>query len=304
VQTTLARPLTLRGAGLHFGQPATVTVCPAPAGQGIVFERVDLGRARIPALWDRVEQSPLMTRIVGEGGASVATIEHLMAALAGCGIHDATVRIDAPEVPILDGSAAPFVAAIRDAGVIRRPGALTVWRVLRPVEVTRGDASARLEPADCAAIDFEIDFPDAAIGRQSKRLVLGRDTFGRELADARTFCREADILEMRAAGRALGGTYDNAVVVDGARVLSPGGWRRRDEAVRHKMLDALGDLALAGAPILGRYTGVRAGHALTNALLRKLFDTPGAVDLVACPASLLSGLPHLSAPAAAVRAVA
>jgi UDP-3-O-[3-hydroxymyristoyl] N-acetylglucosamine deacetylase len=245
-----------------------------------------------------------MTRIVGENGVSVATIEHLMAALAGCGIHDALVRIDGPEVPILDGSAAPFVAAIRAAGVIRRPGPLMVWRLRRPVEVSRGGAVARLSPAAGPAIDFEIDFPDAAIGRQSKRLVLAGEAFRRELADARTFCREADILDMQAAGRALGGSYDNAVVVDGARVLSPGGWRRRDEAVRHKMLDALGDLALAGAPILGRYTGVRAGHALTNALLHKLFSTPGAVDLVACPVDVLQRLPHLPAVAARVRAVA
>lgn len=191
-------------------------------------------------------------------------------------------------MPILDGSAAPFVAGFLRAGVIEQASPVRAIRVLSPVEVTEGPALARLEPADMLEIDFRIDFPDAAIGRQEKRLVMANGAFVRELSDSRTFCREQDVIEMRANGLALGGSYENAVVVDGDRVLSPGGLRHRDEPVRHKMLDAMGDLALAGGPILGRYTGVRAGHAMTNRLLHRLFATPGAWELcdVTAPAKL------------------
>ncbi|MBP1804604.1 UDP-3-O-acyl-N-acetylglucosamine deacetylase [Rubellimicrobium aerolatum] len=292
MQTTLLQPVTVAGTGLHSGAPARVTLRDAPAGSGLRFRRVSEGReSLIPATWDRVEVSPLNTRIVGEGGLSVSTIEHLMAALAGTGVHNALIEIDGPEVPILDGSALPWVEAILAAGVATLDAPLEAIEVLEPVEVRSGAAVARLEPGAGFSMEFAIDFPDAAIGHQERRLDLGGAAFLRELADSRTFCREADVEAMRARGLALGGTYLNAVVVDGARVLTPGGLRHPDEAVRHKMLDAVGDLATAGAPILGRYVGLRAGHAMTNRLLRELFARPEAWRRVPCDAGLRARLP-------------
>jgi UDP-3-O-[3-hydroxymyristoyl] N-acetylglucosamine deacetylase len=228
---------------------------------------------------------------MAEDGTAVSTVEHLMAALAGCGIHNARVVVDGPELPILDGSAAPFVRAFLAAGIQRQAAPIHAIEVLRPVRVTEGEAEASLSPAPGMEMDFTIEFADAAIGRQRRIADLANGRFVRELCDSRTFCRKADVDAMRAAGLALGGTYENAVVVDGASVLSPGGLRHADEAVRHKMLDALGDLALAGAPILGRYTGVRAGHMLTNRLLRALFATPGAWRMVACTPDQAARLP-------------
>jgi len=206
----------------------------------------------------------------------------VMAALAGSAINNALIEIDGPEVPILDGSAAPFVEGFLNAGIVAQDAAVMAIRVLRAVEVQDGEAVARLEPSDMLEIDFRIDFEEKAIGRQAKRLNMANGAFVRDLSDSRTFCRNADVIAMRERGLALGGTLENAVVFDGEKVLSPGGLRHKDEPVRHKMLDALGDLALAGAPILGRYTGVRAGHAMTNRLLRKLFATPGAWAAVSC----------------------
>jgi len=292
--------------GLHKGQPAVLRVCPAPAGHGIVFHRTDLGPAagRIPALWTHVQVSPLNTRIVNDAGASVSTIEHLMAALAGLGIHNAKVELDGPEVPILDGSARDFVRGLLAAGLDHQSVPLTAIRVLRPVTVTRGDATATLLPADLLSIAFDIEFDDPAIGRQQKSLDLANGAFVRELCDSRTFCRLADVEAMRARGLALGGSYDNAVVVDGDRVLSPGGLRHSDEAVRHKMLDALGDLYTAGAPILGRYVGHRAGHAITNDLLRALFADPRNHARVTLRGDAALALPGVGVKAADLAAVA
>lgn len=278
MQTTLGASVTFTGIGLHSGKPVRMIAHPAPADHGIVFRRTDVAGVdpRIPAAWDHVTPSKLCTLIVNADGVSVSTIEHIMAALAGLGIGNALIEIDGPEVPILDGSAAPFVKAIRRVGLRRLDADLRAIRVLAPVEVREGEAVARLEPAATLEIDFAIDFADAAIGKQAKSLKMANGAFVRELMDSRTFCRQADVDFMRANGLALGGTYENAVVVDGDAVLSPGGLRHSDEAVRHKMLDAMGDLALAGAPLLARYVGNRAGHALTNKLLRALFATPEA----------------------------
>ncbi|MGQ0564838.1 MAG: UDP-3-O-acyl-N-acetylglucosamine deacetylase [Gemmobacter sp.] len=284
MQNTLKSAVTFHGAGLHSGRPVRMVVRPASADYGIWFRRVDLvrGDPMVPARWDAVVPSKLCTLVANGKGTEVSTIEHLMAALAGCGIHNALVEIDGPEVPILDGSSVPFVAAFLRAGLRTQSAPVRAIRILSPVEVREGEALARLDPSDMLEIAFRIDFADAAIGVQEKRLNMANGTFVRELSDSRTFCREADVVAMRASGLALGGTYDNAVVFDGDRVLSPGGLRHVDEPVRHKMLDALGDLALAGGPILGRYTGVRAGHAMTNRLLRALFAQPQAFELVDC----------------------
>ena len=295
MQTTISRRVELSGVALHSGLPVALSVLPAPADHGIVFERLDIDG---PAATRRVAVGPaalieasLCTRIGNDAGVTVSTIEHLMAALAGCGIHNALVTIDGPEVPILDGSARPFVAAFVAAGVRDLGVPLRAIRVLEPVEVTMGEARARLEPAEQLSIAFEIDFPDAAIGRQHLELQLCNGTFVRELSDCRTFCRQADVDFMRANGLALGGTYENAVVVDGDAVLSPGGLRRTNEPVRHKMLDAMGDLAVAGAPILGRYVGHRAGHTLTGRLVRALLARPEAWEWVTVDSDRAHSMP-------------
>lgn len=293
MQTTLGASVTFVGIGLHSGKPVRMIAHPAPADHGIVFRRTDVTGVdpRIPALWDHVTPSKLCTLIENADGVSVSTIEHIMAALAGLGIGNALIEIDGPEVPILDGSSAPFVRAIRRVGLRRLDADLRAIRVLHPVEVREGEAVARLEPAATLEIDFAIDFADAAIGKQAKSLKMANGAFVRELMDSRTFCRQADVDYMRAHGLALGGTYENAVVVDGDAVLSPGGLRHADEAVRHKMLDAMGDLALAGAPLMARYVGNRAGHALTNKLLRALFANPDAWVLETCSPEQAHRLP-------------
>jgi UDP-3-O-[3-hydroxymyristoyl] N-acetylglucosamine deacetylase len=286
LQRTVKTAVTFHGTGLHGGQPVRMVVKPASAGHGIVFLRTDLAQddplidARVPARWDTVIPSKLCTLVANAAGVSVSTVEHVMAALAGCAIHNALIEIDGPEVPILDGSAVPFVEGFITAGTVGQDAAVRAIRILQTVEVRDGDAVARLEPAETMEIAFEIDFDVPAIGQQGKRMSLANGAFVRELSDSRTFCRQSDVDAMRANGLALGGTYENAVVFDGDVVLSPGGLRHRDEPVRHKMLDAVGDLFLAGAPILGRYTGIRAGHSLTNRLLRALVARPDAWTLV------------------------
>jgi len=292
VQTTLSSPVGFRGVGLHSGRVTRMRVCPAPADHGISFLRTDRREAGlIPARWTCAEPAQLCTRIRNAAGASVSTIEHLMAALVGCGIHNALIEIDDAEVPILDGSARPFVEAFLACGLRRLDAPLSALRILSPLEVRDGAAMARLEPAPQLEIDFRIEFDDRVIGNQSKSLAMANGAFIRELSDSRTFCRHEDVERMHAMGLALGGSLHNAVVVDNDRVLSPGGLRHKDEPVRHKMLDALGDLALAGMPILGRYVGLRSGHALTGRLLQALFATPRAWDVVTLTEAQAHDLP-------------
>ncbi len=293
VQNSLITPATFMGYGLHSGAPVRMVVRPASADHGVCFRRMDISgpSALVPARWDAVTPSRLCTVLQNADGVSVSTIEHVMAALAGSGVHNALIDIDGPEVPILDGSAVPFVEGFLAAGIDELDAPVRAIRVLKSIEVRDGEAVARLDPADMLEIDFRISFEDAAIGTQSRRLNMANGAFVRELSDSRTFCRQSDVDAMREAGLALGGTLENAVVFEGARVLSPGGLRHADEPVRHKMLDALGDLALAGGPILGRYTGERAGHALTNRLLRALFADASAYRLVDCGPQTLGKLP-------------
>ena len=281
------------GRGLHSGADVGMVLRPASADYGIWFRRTDVlsGDALVPARWDAVVPSKLCTSVANGAGVGVSTIEHLMAALAGLALHNCLIVIDGPEVPILDGSSLGFVTGILRRGIRPQFAAVRAIRVLKPVEAREGAALARLEPSEMLEIDFRIDFAEAAIGRQARHLNMSNGAFVRELADSRTFCRQSDVDEMRARGLARGGTLENAVVFDGDRVLSPGGLRHADEPVRHKMLDALGDLALAGGPLLGRYTGVRAGHALTNRLLRQMFATPGAWRIDDCAGSTGGKLP-------------
>lgn len=305
MQTALKSVVTFEGIGLHTGAAVTLVLRPAPANTGIVFRRVDLAdQPMLPAIWDQIVVSPLNTRLTNADGVIVSTVEHLMAAFAGTGLHNVIVDIDGPEVPIMDGSAAAFVRTIVDTGLTRLSAPLYAIEILRDVLVVDGASSAKLSPATSLQIAFDIDFADAAIGHQAKTLNMANGAFVRELCDSRTFCRSADVDAMRANGLALGGTLENAVVVDGDQVLSPGGLRHADEAVRHKMLDALGDLYTAGAPIFGRYDGVRAGHAMTNRLLQALFAQPDAWRRVRCDAKIAARLPGVGVTKADLYAVA
>ncbi len=281
MQRTLKKDIQIVGIGLHSGRPARLRILPAAANMGIWFRRIDITDAdnMIPALWDMVGDTLLSTGLENESGVSVSTIEHLMAALAGCGVHNAIIEIDGPEVPIFDGSADRFVTEIQRAGLVEQGQTVAVLEVLKPVSVQKGDAVASLSPLDHFEIDFSIDFPGTIIGQQSAKLDMRNGNFVHEIANCRTFCRVEDVDAMRATGRALGGSLDNALVVEGDHYQNPEGPRRPDECVRHKMLDALGDLYLAGAPLLGRYQGDKAGHNLTNLLLRALFATAGAARL-------------------------
>lgn len=301
---TLKAPIGCVGAGLHSGRRVALTLRPAAAGTGIVFRRTDLG-IEIPAAYDRVVDTRLCTAL-GEGEARIATIEHVMAALAGCGIDDAIVEVDAPEVPIMDGSAAPFVFLIECAGIVTTAAPRATIEVLRPVRVEDASgAFAELLPSREAAFDaeLEIDFPNTAIGRQVLTMRLSPRAFREDLADARTFALAEDIARLRAIGLAQGGSLANAVVVDGPLVLNPGGLRRPDEFVRHKLLDVVGDLALAGAPIRGRFRGARSGHALNNRLLRALFADASAWRIAGVPVLVEAGV-SVPVRAAAAPAVA
>lgn len=292
MQTTLMRDVTMVGTGLHSGRPVRMVIRPAE-DSGIRFRRVDISDrdSVIPADYSLVSDTTLCTQLTNVAGVSVSTVEHLMAAFSGCGVHNALVDLDGPEVPIMDGSAKRFVKAIERAGIRELSVPLTALEMVRPVRLVEGGVRAELLPASTFRVDFRIDFSEPAIGRQSQSFELANGTFVHELADSRTFCRRADVEMMQQAGLALGGSLENAIVVDGDRVLNPGGLRRSDEFVRHKMLDAVGDLALAGMPIIGIYKGLRAGHGVTNRLLRKVFATPDAWRVVPVDSDLARVLP-------------
>jgi UDP-3-O-[3-hydroxymyristoyl] N-acetylglucosamine deacetylase len=300
VQNTLKSPATFTGLGLHGGALVRMVVHPAPADHGVWFRRTDIADRdpMVAARWDSVTPARLCTVIENADGVSVSTIEHIMAALAGFAVHNALIEIDGPEVPILDGSSVPFIAGFLAAELEEQDRPIRALRILKPVEVAEGDAVARLEPAEMLEIAFRIEFAETAIGIQEHALNMANGAFVRELSDSRTFCRQSDVDAMRANGLALGGTLENAVVFDGDQVLTPGGLRHANEPVRHKMLDAVGDLALAGGPILGRYVGLRAGHALTNRLLRALFADPAAFEIVDCGPRTLGKLPGVGVHAA------
>jgi UDP-3-O-[3-hydroxymyristoyl] N-acetylglucosamine deacetylase len=269
-QCTLKSPISCVGVGLHTGQRVTLSFQPAPADHGIVFRRTDLG-IDIPARFDRVIDTRLCT-VLGQDGVRVGTVEHVMAALAGCGIDNAVVELDGPEPPIFDGSAAQFVFLLDCAGKVVQDAPRPVIEILRPVRASDGDGFAELRPGTTGLdMALSIDFTAVAIGRQALSLRLTPQSFRHELARARTFTLAEEIDQLRATGLAQGGSLDNAVVVDQARVLNPAGLRVPDEFVRHKLLDAVGDLALAGASLRGRFIAHRSGHTLNNRLLRALF---------------------------------
>jgi len=288
-QHTLKSSISCTGVGLHSGTKTTLVLHPAEAGSGIRFRRVDgegrIGRraaggngAVIPALWSNVTDTRLNTCISNSDGVSVKTIEHLMSALAGMGVDNALIDIDGEEVPVMDGSAAPFVFLIECAGLVEQSAPRQVIKVLKRITVTDGDKIATLAPSDDFTLSVDIEFAAAAIGRQQVSLAVDATAFKAEISRARTFGFEQEVEAMRAAGLGRGGSLDNAVVIagDGKGVLNKEGLRYDNEFVRHKLLDALGDLSLAGAPLEASFRGTRTGHALNNTLLRALFADSSA----------------------------
>ena len=273
-QHTLAGPVHFVGRGLHSGKPASMTLLPAETDSGYVFERLDVepGQQVIAARWHSVTDTRLSTTVTNGFGISVSTIEHLMAALAACAVDNARILIDGPEVPIMDGSSEPFVLLIEGAGVVEQSAPRRVIRILKSINVKVGDSRATLMPADRPSLDVEIDFDSTVISNQTLSMGLVNGSFCKELASARTFGFLHEVEQMRAAGLAKGGSLENAVVVSHDGVLNKGGLRFDDEFVRHKMLDAVGDLYLAGGHIIGQFSGIRSGHAINNALLRALFS--------------------------------
>lgn len=283
LQHTLAKPAQFAGVGVHSGRHVHATVRPAAADAGIAFVRTDVQGtdSRIQVCSEAVVQTQLNTEIANAAGVRVSTIEHLMAAFSALEIDNAVVELDGPELPIMDGSSEPFVALLDQAG--RRTQALPrrYVEILETVEIVEGDKRASLSPARAGApagleVEFEIAFQSAAIGRQRIALTVNEASFRRELAAARTFGFMHEVEALRARGLVQGGSLDNAVVVDGDRILNPEGLRFENEFVRHKALDAIGDLYVLGGPVLGRFEACRAGHALNNRLVRALVNRPQA----------------------------
>ncbi len=278
-QHTLARPVTCRGIGVHSGRPAHLRILPAEQGTGIVFVRTDLaGRPTIPAQEAHVVETTLATTL-GLDEARVSTVEHLLAALLTLGFDNAIVEVDGPEVPIMDGSAAPFVKLLTAAGRAALDAPRATLVVDRQVDVYDGSRTIAVEPARSFEIVYEIDFDHAAIPLQTLSLAVDPERFAAELAPARTFGFLAEVEALKARGLARGGSLENAVVIGPDRVLNPEGVRFSDEFVRHKALDLVGDLALLGLPLRGRVAVARGGHRLHSLLVKALLEDPSAWHL-------------------------
>ena len=282
-QTTLREAVSCTGIGLHSGAELNMRLLPAAANTGIIFVRTDIAdreEGTIPALFGSVCDVTLSTKIGNSHGHVVGTIEHLLAALAGLRVDNIIVEIDGPEVPIMDGSAQPFVDLVRGAGLVELEAARRALRVKKPVRVTQGDSYCELLPENGCVFEAEIDFQSSAIGRQAYQLDLMADKFDTHVAGARTFCMLHQVEAMHSAGLALGGSIENAILVDGDVVMNEEGLRSPQEFVQHKLLDAIGDLYLLGLPMIGHYRGYKSGHALHNKLLHALFLEADAFELV------------------------
>ena len=291
-ERTVQTPAICAGVGVHTGRRVRLSIRPAPAGAGIVFVRSDITDRdnRIPVSGDAVVDARLNTMIENADGVRLSTIEHLMAAFAALGVTNAVVEVDGPELPILDGSALQFVQLLDRAGFRRQEAPVRYIEILKPIRVEEGDKSAALLPSDRYEMRFEIDFPNKVIGNQVIDFVVDEDTFRNEIMAARTFGFAHEVEALRQAGLARGGSLENAVVIDGETILNPGGLRMEREFVRHKALDAIGDLYVLGAPLIGRYEGVKAGHAMNNKLVRALLAQPDAWrEVVKGPAMALVG---------------
>ena len=267
---TIARPVTATGTALHAGVPVTMTCAPATSGSGIVFRRTDIG-ADIPARYDQVSETRLGT-VIGQGSAKVGVVEHLMAAAAGLEIDDLLVSLDGPEPPILDGDALSYLDLLESAGLAEQAEARTVIKVRKPVTVESGDARASLLPDSTLSYAYELSFP--VIGEQYFEFAFSRAGFRAQIAPARTFGFLSELETLHKMDLAKGASLLNTLALDESGVVNRERQRFADEFVRHKILDAIGDMALAGAPLLARFEGRKSGHATNNALLRKLFSDP------------------------------
>lgn len=281
-QSTIAAPFTVDGVGVHSGAATRLTVRPAAANAGICFVRTDITDQDniIPARWDLVTETQLCTVLTNGAGISISTVEHVLSALAGYGIDNAVIEVDGPEIPIMDGSAADFVAKIEQTGRKAQNASRKVLRVTKTVSYEEDGKAVYLTPADSTFYSLEIDFDNALIGKQKYALELRQSSYKREISAARTFGFLHEVEYLRKIGLARGGSLENAIVIDGDKVLNPTGLRFGNEFVRHKILDAIGDLYLAGGQLLGHYHGVKSGHALNNKALRALFAQPDAYEWV------------------------
>ena len=293
-QKTLKSSIGCSGIGLHSGRKLSMTLHPAEANTGIVFQRSDLGddSGTISASWENVVDTRMATTLGNANGACVATVEHLMAALAGCGIDNAIVEINGPEVPVMDGSSAPFVFLVECAGLRLQEAPRLAIKINKPIMVGDDRKFISIYPDDAFSVSFEIDFDDSPMAQQQLSLRLVNGTFKTEIARARTFGFAHEVDALREAGLARGGSLDNAVVINGNKVLNGDGLRYSDEFVRHKILDCVGDLYLAGAPIIGAVNALRSGHALNNSLLHALFDNTDAWSFVEMTSALVPGTSH------------
>jgi UDP-3-O-[3-hydroxymyristoyl] N-acetylglucosamine deacetylase len=299
-QTTIDRDLVLSGIGVHSGAEVSIILHPADAGTGWTFlVNAGGGRlARIPADFRMVSNVTLCTVLSDGNGASVATVEHLLSTLRGMNIDNIEIEIEGAELPIMDGSAAPFVEAIDEAGIRMLDEPRRWIKVLKPVRIEEGKCSAELLPYDGCRFDVEIDFETQFIGRQRLDIDLTPSVFRREISRARTFGFMRDVKALWAAGRALGSSLDNTVAIDEDRILNPEGLRFKDEFVRHKTLDAIGDLALAGAPIRGAYRSVRGGHRINTLILKALYENRSAWTVVEAEHSYVRSNGHADISAA------
>ncbi|HSD97534.1 MAG TPA: UDP-3-O-acyl-N-acetylglucosamine deacetylase [Sulfuricaulis sp.] len=281
-QHTLAGEFTCVGRGLHGGRRVSMRLRPAPPGTGIRFLRldVDAGQRVVTAHWRNVVESELCTIITNEHGVTVRTVEHLLAALRGCEIDNAVVELDGPEVPIMDGSAAPFVSLLQRIGAVRQPAVRRALLVRQPVVASDGDRFAVFLPYPRPRITVEIDFPNPTIGRQRRSLALDSGEFASEIAPARTFGFAHGLRALRARGLAAGGSLRNAILVDERRVVNQEGLRFPDEFVRHKLLDCVGDLSLLGIPVIGHLVAYKPGHRLCHRLLHALDAAADAASLI------------------------
>jgi UDP-3-O-[3-hydroxymyristoyl] N-acetylglucosamine deacetylase len=282
-QRTLGAPLTFAGYGVHSARPVTMILAPAPADSGYLIRR-DLGEGKLtPAVavhFSRVTRTTLCTTVDLGDSISVATIEHVTSALSGMGIDNALITLDGPECPILDGSARPFAQAILEAGVEVQAAQRRFLKVLRPVTVRNNDAFAALEPYNGRALDLEIEFDSKVIGRQRMMFDWTPRRYYEDVSRARTFGFSRDAKILRQAGYALGSSLDNSVTIDEDKILNPGGLRYEDEFVRHKLLDAIGDLALGGLAIWGKFRSYKGGHALNAHVLAGLFSSEANYEIV------------------------
>jgi UDP-3-O-[3-hydroxymyristoyl] N-acetylglucosamine deacetylase len=281
-QKTLERHVSCLGVGLHSGQEVRMVLNPAPVDTGIVFKRSDITGFdnMIPANYNKVTKTQLGTTLSNDQGTMVSTVEHLMAALWGCGIDNALIDVNGVEIPIMDGSSEPFVFLIECAGIKEQHQERKLIKVLKQVEVRDGDKFALVKPSDDFAIDLEIDFNSRAISNQKCVYSSSSVSFKTDLCRARTFGFDHEVEHLRSIGLARGGSLDNAIVISGDKVLNKEGLRYADEFVRHKLLDCIGDFYLAGNRIQGNFTAYKSGHALNNNLLHKLLDDRHAYEII------------------------